>query len=60
MEEKAKPDAEKNPEEKIILPDNLQIEMIKFFLKTSVPKLAEINKEKENQQTSPNLNKAKE
>ena len=27
--------------EKIILPQNLQREMIKFFLKTSIPKLAE-------------------
>ena len=60
MENKVKPDAEKNPKEKIILPDNLQREIIKFFLKTSVPKLAELNKEKENQQTSPNTNKAKE
>ena len=34
--------------EKIILPENLQREIIKFFLKTSIPKLAEINKE-ENQ-----------
>ena len=31
--------------EKIILPENLQREIIKFFLKTSIPKLAEINKE---------------
>ena len=63
MEDKVKPDAEKKPQEKIILPDNLQREMIKFFLKTSVPKLAEMNgisKEKENQQTSPNLKKAEE
>ena len=63
MEDKVKLDAEKHPEEKIILPDNLQREMIKFFLKTSVPKLAEMSetkREKENQQTSPKSNKAKE
>jgi len=37
--------------EKIILPKNLQREMIKFFLKTSLPKLAALDKE---QQQNPN------
>jgi len=32
-----------NTKEKIILPKNLQREMIKFFLKTSMPKLAMLN-----------------
>ena len=57
MDNKQKTDS-KDKEEKIILPVNLQREMMKFFLKTSVPKLAEI--EKERQQTSPNQNQAKE
>ena len=57
MDNKQKTDS-KDKEEKIILPVNLQREMMKFFLKTSVPKLAEA--EKERQQTSPNQNKAKE
>ena len=57
MEEKYKTDS-KEKKEKIILPVNLQREMMKFFLKTSVPKLAET--EKERQQTSPNKNQAKE
>ena len=38
--------------EKIILPENLQREMIKFFLKTSVPKIVA---EKERQQPPKNL-----
>jgi len=37
--------------DKIILPESLQREMIKFFLKTSVPKIA--NADKESQQASP-------
>ncbi|MCL2199982.1 MAG: hypothetical protein FWB80_13780 [Defluviitaleaceae bacterium] len=41
---------EVDPKEKIILPKNLQREMIKFFLNTSVPKIAEANKLR--QQTS--------
>jgi hypothetical protein len=41
--------------EKIILPKGLQREMVKFFLKTSVPKLAELNKE----QSSPKKTKVK-
>jgi len=36
--------------EKIILSKNIQREMIKFFLKTSMPKLDELDREK--QQTS--------
>ena len=36
--------------DKIILPQNLQKEMIKFFLKTSIPKIAA---DKEQQQTPP-------
>lgn len=44
-----KPQTDKK--EKIILPENLQREMIKFFLKTSVPKII---KEKERQQPSEN------
>ena len=42
--------------EKIILSENLQREMIKFFLKTSIPKLAALEKEKENQQKPPSSN----
>ena len=39
--------------EKIILPQNLQREMIKFFLKTSIPKIAaDREREKEQQQPS--------
>ena len=44
-----KPKTEKK--EKVILPENLQREMIKFFLKTSVPKIVE---EKERQQSPEN------
>ncbi|MCL2577506.1 MAG: hypothetical protein FWE27_05590 [Defluviitaleaceae bacterium] len=40
--------------EKIILPKNLQREMIKFFLHTSIPRLAA---DKEQQQTPPNSEK---
>jgi hypothetical protein len=47
----------KNPDtkEKIILPENLQREMIKFFLRASMMKNAEKNKDSEinSQQTSP-------
>jgi len=41
--------------EKIILPESLQREMMKFFLRTSAPKRAERRwaKERESQQTSP-------
>jgi len=39
--------------EKIILPQNLQREMIKFFQKTSIPKMS---KDKEQQQIPPNSN----
>lgn len=39
-------------EEKIILPINLQKEMMSFFLKTSMPKIIAA---KVQQQTSPNL-----
>jgi len=52
-------DRKPNAEEKIILPKNLQREMIKFFLKTSMPKLAKLEAsdtdapiDKEIQQTS--------
>lgn len=45
--EKAKSDKK----EKIILPENLQKEMIKFFLKTSIPKIIE---DKERQQPPEN------
>jgi len=40
--------------EKIILPKNLQREMIKFFLETSIPKIAA---DKERQQQPPNSTK---
>jgi len=47
----------KNPdnENKIELPKNLQREMMKFFLRTSVPKIAERNRKSviDSQQTSP-------
>jgi len=46
---------ETGKKEKIILPQNLQREMIKFFLKTSIPKLAAIDKER--QQLPPNPDK---
>jgi hypothetical protein len=37
-------------EEKITLPEDLQIEMLKFFLKTSIPRsIREKEKEKEKQ-----------
>jgi hypothetical protein len=41
--------------EKIILPINLQREMMKFFLRTSMPKIAERNRKSvsNSQQTSP-------
>jgi len=46
----------KNPDtkEKIILPINLQREMMKFFLRTSMPKIAERKRESvsDSQQTS--------
>jgi hypothetical protein len=42
---------EPDTKDKIILSENLQREIIKFFLKTSVPKLA--SKDKSRQQTSP-------
>ena len=35
----------KDQTEKIILPENLQREMIKFFLKASIPKVAEQSKD---------------
>ena len=38
----------KDAKDKITLPDNLQREMIKFFLRTSMPKIAA---DKERQQT---------
>ena len=41
---------EVSPQEKIILPKNLQREMMKFFLKTSMPKIVAANKKR--QQTS--------
>jgi len=43
--------------DKFILPENLQREMIKFFLKTSVPKLAEINRKENKSQSTPENNK---
>jgi len=44
----------KNPDtkEKIILPKNLQREMMKFFLRTSMPKIVEKNRKSVSQQTS--------
>lgn len=39
---------------KIILPQNLQREMIKFFLQTSIPKIAA---DKEQQQQKPPISK---
>ena len=38
---------EQPAKEKIILPQNLQREMIKFFLKTSIPKIAAQNSDKD-------------
>ena len=46
-------DKETNTKEKIILPKNTQREMMKFFLKTSIPKIAEKNRQK-NQKHPPN------
>ena len=47
----------KNPDtkDKIILPKNLQREMMKFFLRTSMPKIVEKNRKSvlDSQQTSP-------
>ena len=43
---------ESDSKDKIILPKNLQREMIEFFLRTAVPKIAVIDKE--HPQTSPN------
>jgi hypothetical protein len=40
-------------DEKIILPEKLQREMMKFFLKTSIPKIALLDREK--QQSPENL-----
>ena len=48
---------EQTTKSKIILPESTQKEMIKFFLKTSIPKLAMLSKER--QQTSPEV-KSKE
>ena len=51
-----------NAEDKITLPKNVQREMMKFFLRTSIPTIAaekEKNKDREHQQTSPNLDEAK-
>ena len=45
---------EEPAKEKMVLPQNLQREMIKFFLKTSIPKIAA---DKERQQKPPNSNK---
>ena len=47
----------KDKKDKFILPENLQREMIKFFLKTSVPKLAEKNIEENKSQSTPENNK---
>ncbi|GHU53606.1 hypothetical protein AGMMS49975_12130 [Clostridia bacterium] len=44
--------------DKIILPQNLQREMMRFFLKTSVPKIVEADRKQ--QQPSPKSNQAKE
>ena len=41
-----------NEEKKIILPEKLQIEMMKFFLRTSIPR---IKKEKESNRHKKNL-----
>jgi hypothetical protein len=40
-------DKQPDSKEKIILPENLQREMMKFFLKTSMPKIAATDKEKQ-------------
>ena len=45
MDKEKKSSKQKNQEEKIILPENLQREMIKFFLNASIPKVTEQNKE---------------
>lgn len=34
-----------NPEPKIVLPRELQIEMLKFFLKTSIPRKKKVKKD---------------
>ena len=49
---------ETDTKEKIILPKNLQREMIKFFLGTSMPKIAETDKV--SQQTSLSTKEARE
>jgi len=41
----------KDTKEKIILPESLQREMMKFFLETSIPKI--VKADREQQQTSP-------
>ena len=41
---------------KITLPPNIQREMIKFFLKTSIPKIAADKEQREQQQKPPNSN----
>jgi hypothetical protein len=47
--------------EKIILPENLQREMMKFFMKTSIPKIVERNRQNgENRQTPPSLDEAED
>ena len=55
--DKKKKTHETGHKEKFILPENLQREMIKFFLKTSVPKIAEINKEENKNQLTPENSK---
>ena len=58
--DKQPPDSKEkfDEKEKIVLPVNLQREMIKFFLRASSQKIAEAKKDKEDQQTSPNSNNA--
>ena len=38
---------EKYKQEKIVLPEELQIEMMKFFLKTSIPRRIKLEREKQ-------------
>jgi hypothetical protein len=55
--EQRKPDTK----EKIVLPENLQREMMKFFMKTSIPKIVERNRRNsENHQTPLSLEEAED
>ena len=47
-------DVKSNDKEKIILKDNAQREMMKFFLKTSIPKIA-ADKQRKKDPPNPNI-----